>query len=178
MTEILQLLRARDAGAQAALRGRLFPKVLATCAHVLGDSSRAEEIAEDVWTDFLFRDVDRVRDPRAIPAYLRMMSVRRCIHVRDVSRRFDTLDAVTESEPTADVEADLLGGLDRSRTLLRLRACLQLLDRRQRQVVRLRFLHEMTLEQIGEELAVTKQYAGQIVKKSLWRLKRCIRRPV
>jgi len=172
VAELLEQLKARDPGAQQQLRSELFGKIAATCTRLLGDPVKAESVAEDLWMDFLFTHIDKVREPRAISAYLRMMTVRRCLRLREFEAKH--LDLEGGREPATDPEAELLSAIDQPRLQERLTRCLQKLDGRARWMLRLRFFEEQKLEEIGEQASVSKQYAGRVVKQSLGRLRKCM----
>ena len=170
--ELLDQLKARDPAAQAQLRRELFSRVRGTCTRMLRDPVRAEDVAEDIWMDFLFTHVDKVREPRAVSSYLRMMTVRRCMRLREFDARHQELDGATE--PASNPEESLLGQLDQPRLRARLERCLEKIDGRARWMLQQRFFEEQKLEQIGEAAGVSKQYAGRVVKQSLARLRKCM----
>lgn len=172
MVELLKRLQARDIGAQQQLRADLFPKVMGTCARMLRDPARAEETAEDIWMDFVYKHVDSVKEPRAIAAYVRMMTVRRCMRLREQLAKHQEI--TDNQEPADNPEPDILHHLDSGREQHQLKKCIAKLTQRARRILRLRYFHDMKLEQIGDTEKVSKQYAGRVVKQSLETLRTCM----
>ena len=173
--ELLDRLKLRDGQAQLELRQEAFPKVLGTCRHVLKDPVRAEEAAEDIFIDFLYDQVDRVRKSESLWPYLRMMTVRRCIRLRQLERRAKSVDGDDlMPAPTVDAEEPVLCRIDVERDLERLRGCLGRLSNRQKEILRLRFHHELSFSAIGHRLGTSKQYAGRTAKEALGSLRKCV----
>lgn len=167
---MLDRLKAREPDAQQELARELFPRVLKLCRRELrGDL--AEHVAADVWTDFLFFEVDHVRSPDAIPTYLRMMTVRRCRRMQSWQSRHSPLP---ELEPLHGGEDEAVAKLDEQRRIVRLTGCLERLTPRVRGVLRMRFRHGLTQESIGASLGVTRQYAGRLVSAGLDTLRDCL----
>jgi len=169
---MLEKLRARDHRAQQKLRKRLDPKILAVCRHMLQDQALAQETAEDIWMDFLYEHVDKVQKERALGAYLRMMTVRRCVRIRDWQNRHE--EPGDQPPLVGGSEADMAAALDERRQTARLEECLKRLSRRARRIVRMRYRNEMTQESIGKALRVSKQYIGRLIARSLEALRECM----
>jgi RNA polymerase sigma factor (sigma-70 family) len=169
---MLEKLRARDHRAQQELRRRLSPKILAVCRHMLKDEALAQEAAEDIWMDFLYEHVDQVQKERALGAYLRMMTVRRCVRIRDWQKRHEQ----PEDQPplVGGSETEMVTSLDGRRQTARLEDCLKRLSRRARRIIRMRYRNEMTQEAIGKALRVSKQYIGRLIARSLEALRECM----
>ncbi|MGC4119974.1 MAG: sigma-70 family RNA polymerase sigma factor [Myxococcales bacterium] len=171
--DLLTRVKAREPGAQRELRSQVFPRALAVCRSILRDEALAEEVAEDLWTDFLVSHVGSLRSLEALPAYLRLMAVRRAGRVQELRARHDELpERLPDARPGA--ESVLVEESERRRLALQLRDCLGALRPRSRQMVRLRFSHGMTQEQIGSELGFTKQHVGRVLAKSLAALRQCL----
>lgn len=169
---LIDRVRVRDPAAILELRQILFPRLAAVCTHVLKDPALAEEIAEDVWMDFVFDSIQRVEQPEAIGTYLRVMAVRRCVRVRERRMRHEELGE--RSRAGSDPEGEVISALDWPDRRLSLEACLGLLSARARQILRLRFHLDQTQETIGESLGFSKQYAGRVLKRSLEALRVCL----
>jgi RNA polymerase sigma factor (sigma-70 family) len=170
--ELLDGLKEGTTRARAIARQSLFPRVLAVCRRMLSDPILAEDTAEDIWMDFLFLHAARVQSARALPAYLRMMTVRRCIRIRQSRARLAELDENSASNGLA--EDHLVSAVDLMRDQVRLQACLEQLDGRARKILRLRFHLDLTQEAIGQALGVSKQYAGRVIARSLENLRQCL----
>ncbi len=173
--DILARLRAREPGAQKELRRAVLPRLVATCARLLSSASCAEELAEDLWNDFLLLHVERLRHASAIHAYLRMMAVTTCRRRNTRAERFaDLADAQGAAEASVDPESMLSEAVETRRRQARLAQCLSRLAPRPRALVRMRFSHGLTQEAIGERMGVSKQYVGKVLAKTLDSLRKCM----
>ncbi len=170
--DLLSRLRAREPRAQEEIRRRLFPRVQAVCLAMLKESVRAEDAAEDIWMDFLFVHVDKVRKESAVGAYLRTLTVRHCLRLRKWQQRHQELDR--QAPLVVGSEDDTLAEVEKRRLFIRLQACLAKLSGKARRILRLRFCHDMTQLNIGQDLGVSKQYAGRVLAKSVESLRRCM----
>ncbi len=171
--ELLQRLRRREPAAQSELRERYFARTLAVCRHLLRDAVLANEAAEDLWTDFLVAHVDQIESPEAIPAYLRLMAVRRSSRLRDLRERHDELGE-HHVDPAVSAETALADESERRAQVNKLQGCLSGLHPRSRRILRLRFHHGMTQEQIGDRFGISKQYIGRVLAKCLAALRQCL----
>jgi len=169
--EILDSLKRRDASAQRKARSALFPAVRAVCGRMLNDPMLAEHTAEDIWTEFLFQHVDRVRSARGVLRYLRLTTVRRCARVREVSARYIDESTIAERISDAPDAIELVASKQQQQRLM---SCLQRLTGKVRAVLRMRFAEEMTQEAIGQQTGASKQYVGRVLKQALNRLRRCM----
>jgi DNA-directed RNA polymerase specialized sigma24 family protein len=80
--------RARHGDKQAwdALVERYAPLIWSICrSHRLGDSD-AEDVGQSVWLH-LTEQLDRIRDPAALPGWLATTTQRECLRVLGVARR-------------------------------------------------------------------------------------------
>jgi RNA polymerase sigma factor (sigma-70 family) len=169
---MLDALKKRDPHVQLQLRRELFPKVQAVCLALLKDRALAEETAEDTWMDFLYQHVDGVRRAESLAPYLRMMTVRRCVRIRQWRDRHDPAG---EQPPLVGGSEDgMLGSLDRRRQLARLERCLERLTPKARRLLRLRYHHDLAQEAIGKALGFSKQYAGRTLARALELLRACV----
>lgn len=171
-TAMLERLRARDPGAQQELRKRLFGKVKAVCLKVLQNKELAEETAEDIWMDFVYQHVDKVQEEHALGAYLRMMTVRRCVRIRQWQARHDEL--ADQAALSAGSEQDAVNSLDEMNQVELLERCFSRLSPKVRRVLRLRYFSEMTQDAIGQALGVSKQYVNKVLMKSLEKIRACM----
>jgi RNA polymerase sigma factor (sigma-70 family) len=170
---LLRQLRAREHAAQQDVIAGNRTRLLALAGTLVSSSADARALVADVLTDFLFEYVDALDHERAIPAYLRMMTIRRARRFnqhqqrhRDISEREDLVDASPDPAHTAD---------DR-RWKAWLDDCLSALADKSRQLLRLHFGHDLSLSEIGGQLGVSKQAVGKTVQKSLVLLRRCLER--
>jgi RNA polymerase sigma factor (sigma-70 family) len=170
---MLSRLQRRDAEAQLAVwRAEHLPlRQLATS--VLGASSDSEALVSDVFCDFFFRYVDQVRASAAIPAYLRVMVVRRA------RRQASKAHVCSPIQPDVLVDVSdrvAFDHLDRGQWLEWLERCLGGLTTKSRTVMKLHYGHQQSYSQIGTHLSCAKQAIGKIVLKSLEALRRCLER--
>lgn len=170
--ELLERLKARDPDAQVHFRKYVRTHLLAICMRELRDRTSAEDIVEDVLTDFIFDHVDRLRSPRAVHRYLRVTAIRRCRRHRTLAARHATLREETMSRPYSARE--MVAALDQPRRQARLAHCMSRLTTRARQVLRMKFHNEMTNAAIGSTFGFSGQYASRIIGKALTTLRRCM----
>ena len=74
---ILARLHRRDRETQTCVYLTHRPSLLAVAKAILDGRADATQLVTDVFTDFFFRHVDGIRNEEAVPAYLRMMTIRR-----------------------------------------------------------------------------------------------------
>lgn len=171
--EVLAGLRARDPKVQAATWRAVFPRLRRTCSAVLGDPARGEEMAQDVWLDFAYRHVDRVRHPGALYPYLRLMAVRRARRAAARRARFRREGPPPEPVGAPD-ERRLAEVLDSRRQADRLADCVDALTPRARQMLRLRVHREESLGAIGRAFGISKQAVDKAIRKALAALRTCL----
>lgn len=168
--DFLKRLKARNPRAQERLVRDFYPRMFAVSRRILRDDRRAEDLANDVISDFLFSYVDNLQSAAAIPAYLRMAVVRRAVRTRERLEKDAPID--TQGHSTPDVD----DAIDQDRAKLRLRKCLEALQTRDRTLVRMRFDEGKTQDEIGAAFGFTKQYAGRALKRVLADLRACVER--
>ncbi|HEY3451329.1 MAG TPA: sigma-70 family RNA polymerase sigma factor [Myxococcales bacterium] len=167
----LDRLRAHDPAAQAALfrEHRQGLQRLAAC--LLPPGADAEALVADLFIDFFQVYVHELRSAVAVPAYLRIMVVRRAQRLKARSARQGSLPV---SEP-ADTQAPSPDDAAAQRTYLRwLEECLSALTARARSVLRLQYGHGLTFAEAGAQLGVSKQAAGKMSLKSVQSLRECL----
>jgi RNA polymerase sigma factor (sigma-70 family) len=157
---------------QAALRARLFPKMVSLCQRILDDRVLGKETAEDVWTDFVLFHAATVRSEAATEAYLRVIAVRRCRRVRMIQARHDPITELADSREGP--ESELIAADEDRRRQSRLAHCLSQLDHQAQRLLRMRYHLGMTQESIGQQLGVSKQYAGRILARTVAGLRSCV----
>jgi RNA polymerase sigma factor (sigma-70 family) len=170
--DLLDKLRVQDRQAQLELRASLLPKAIASCRHVLREKELAENIAEDIWMDFIYQHVDQLKEAKAISSYLRMMTIRRCIRINQWRQKHDTLEE--EASLAVGSENEVVHNIDQQKYLWHLDHCLAKLNERNRRVMYMRYFQEMTQEAIGQALDVSKQYVGRVIKTSLAAIRTCL----
>jgi RNA polymerase sigma factor (sigma-70 family) len=170
---VLAKLKKRDSQAQEQFRRRIRPKIYAICMHILADPVRAEDSCEDILMDFFDKHVDKVRDDRALNAYLRMMTVRACVRIRHWLQRHEAVD---QQDPfiSDNMEDSCIESIDSMVTQAKLTKCLAHLTEKAQKVFVLRYQQEMTQEDIGDKVGASKQYINRLLKKGLESLRRCM----
>lgn len=169
----LERLKRRDSAAQAELIREETPRVVGVVGSILGKGSRADTLVADLFTDFCMHAVDRVRDGRAVPAYLRMMAVRRARREKErLERHAEWSESAGGVMPDACAEV----ALDAKRRRTKLARCLEGLQARSRETLRLHYGHDLSYSEIGARIGRSKQAVGKAVQKDLEALRRCLER--
>ncbi len=172
---LLQRLQAIENGAQKEAWDRWMPKITAICRRMLHDEAWAEEVAADLWMDFVYDSVQRVRNENAMDGYLRMMTVRRCVRLRDRRKKHQDVEQHGElARDQSDPSELAIQAIDGPTEHARLQKCLGALRQQAQDILRMRFHLGMTQERIGVALGVSKQYAGRVLGKSLEVLRLCL----
>jgi len=170
--DLLERLKQRDPASQQELRLLVFHRVKALCRAILQDEVWAEDMAEDIWMDFLFDHVDRVQHAPAMGAYLRMTTVRRCVRMKSWRKRHDPIDELPDLQhPERELAPDKLA---RQQDKQRLERCLERLKPQARTVFRLRYEEDLTQDQIASAVGVSKPYIWKVLDKGLKALKACL----
>lgn len=170
--ERLRRLQTGDTTAQARFWTEERPGVYGLCARVLGEGAVAEEIADEVLVDFLFGCIQRLTHHDAVGPYLRLMATRRSLRAKTrLARRADgDPDRQRSNERSPEAASELQA------TLLVLERCLEHLTPKAKAVINLRFIGDLTQEQIGRVVGGSKQYIGRVIKESLRTLRACLDR--
>ncbi len=174
----LAALRARQPEALARFRDVALPKLTGLCRRWLQSEALADEVAHDVWLDFVLRYLDEVQRPGAVNAYLQVMAARRCVRLRRQRAR-QVVQADSDGEGGAQRVATLpVDGLHEAEVRLEMRGVERCMDRlapASRRMLRLRFHGDHTQEEIGAAMGTSKQYVGRVLQKSLEALRRCLK---
>ncbi|HZN35543.1 MAG TPA: sigma-70 family RNA polymerase sigma factor [Pirellulaceae bacterium] len=151
--ERLLVLRAQagDAEALTELVERFSPRLRYFLRKLLGEARHrgrslqgdgAEDALQDVWLDVV-RQLARLKDPQALVAWLYRIARDRAYGRLRKSRRAEPLDETSVADSAADE------GEFSPEDAARIHAALDQLPAEQREVLVLRFLEEMTYEQIA-----------------------------
>ncbi|HKA07624.1 MAG TPA: sigma-70 family RNA polymerase sigma factor, partial [Gemmataceae bacterium] len=98
---LARFLRSRDESAFAALVERHGPMVLGVCRRALGDVHAADDAFQATFLA-LARNASRVREPRALAAWLYGTAVRVAQHARRAARRIEARERKAPLRPSAD----------------------------------------------------------------------------
>jgi RNA polymerase sigma-70 factor (ECF subfamily) len=130
-----------DEAAFAELVARYSPRLRYYLRKMLDDSPAAEDALQDVWFD-VFRGIARLADPAALPAWL--FRIARDRSWRVLRKRRPTHRPLAEDDLIDD--GDSVFSLEEA---ARIHTGLDVLPPEQREVLVLRFLEEMTYEDIA-----------------------------
>ena len=93
-----------DKQAWDALVGRYAPLIWSICRRYRLGRADTEDVGQTVWLR-LVDQLDRLRDPDALPGWLVTTTRRECLQVLDTARRTDTLGLVQAAEDAPDQQA-------------------------------------------------------------------------
>jgi RNA polymerase sigma-70 factor (ECF subfamily) len=171
LSEQLLVLRCQvgDEAAFAALVERYGPRLRYYLRKMLGRPGEVEDALQEVWFD-VFRSVGRLGDPRAFPTWLY-----RIAHDR-AARHFRRARPAPEPLPNGEVGEDAGAGDFTAEDAEQVHAALDALAPEHREVLVLRFLEEMSYEEIaratGGQLGTVKSrihYAKRALRRALER---------
>jgi len=169
LSVLVERLKADDEDARAHLWTHYWDLVFGRCLKVLHNKADAADVAVDVLTDFMFKRVYKLSEPKAMRSYLRLAAVRRALKWRDMRDRNSSMGDEVMADPT-----DRSASYEVSAMMPKVSACLSELSPKAIQVIRLRFGQEMTNEKIGKLVGGSKQYIGQLLARSLKALAKCL----
>jgi RNA polymerase sigma-70 factor (ECF subfamily) len=166
--ERLLVIRAQagDDAAFAELVERFSPRLRYFLRKLLSSAHDAEDALQDVWLDVL-RALPRLTDPQALVAWLYRIARDRAFARLRKTRRHEQLP---DNSNIADIPADDDGDFS-AEDAAQIHAALDKLPSEQREVLVLRFLEDMTYEQIA---TVTNSNLGT-VRSRLHYAKRALR---
>jgi len=171
--EVLERLKRHDRVTQEQLYRDEKGRLMAIAVSILRNPDEAESLVSDLFTDFFFHYVERIRESRAIRAYLRIMCQRRARRQRARMYRHTELEPEQVNyDPTDDTEALVERGLYSEW----LQSCVGQLNPRAREVLKLHFALDMSYSEIGAQQGKSKQAVGKTVLKSLDLLRSCLER--
>jgi RNA polymerase sigma-70 factor, ECF subfamily len=136
--------QAGDEAAFAELIERYSPRLRYFLRKVLASADGAEDALQDVWLDVL-RHLPRLADPQALKAWLYRIARDLAFgRLRKAKRNEQPLDEANVPDPAAEEENDFS-----AEDAARIHAALDELPAEQREVLVLRFLEEMSYEEIA-----------------------------
>jgi len=136
--------QAGDDAAFAELVERYSPRLRYFLRKVLASADGAEDALQDVWLD-VFRHLQRLADPQALKAWLYRIARDRAFgRLRKAKRWEQPLDEANVVDPAAADENDFS-----TEDAAQIHTALDELPSEQREVLVLRFLEEMTYEEIA-----------------------------
>ena len=174
----LSLLASGDRrGAAAAMIATHEAVVFGYCVRLLRDRELAEDVAQQVFTE-AHRDLDRFRGESTLRTWLVGIAHHRCGDaIKSRTRRNFRIeldpDAVTDHVDPASAPTDRL---DQARQAAALESCLEELSDDIRETVLLRFMSDMTYEEMSGLLGRKADTLCVRVARALPFLKRCLER--
>lgn len=143
-----------DADAMAILVQRWQPRLFGFALRVLGDRDAAEDAVQSSWVDVV-RRINSVNDPKSIRPWLFRIVANKCTDtLRKRSKRRQSA-SVADAEQVPDPEAEKRQIAARqSDRVARIRDEMKTLDAGQREVLRLYYLEDLSIESIAKQLSV------------------------
>jgi RNA polymerase sigma factor (sigma-70 family) len=113
VADLVEGARNHEQPAWDALIERYAPLVWSICRRNRLDHAEASDLSQEVWLR-LVEQVDRIRDPAALPGWLATTTQRECYRFVRAARRVHAVECVTDAgeipDPTVIVEQELLAG--------------------------------------------------------------------
>jgi RNA polymerase sigma-70 factor (ECF subfamily) len=151
-TELVSALKAGEPDAPAVAWNRYAPLVFGICSRALGSEIEAEDLTQDVFSR-LFARIGTLRKPSAFRSFVTSFAIRTVKWElrRRRARRFLTLSATGDlpEAPSGFVSADNRYALQRFYQIL------DKLSTRERLVLVLRHVEEMTLDEIAVSMSIS-----------------------
>jgi RNA polymerase sigma factor (sigma-70 family) len=104
VTDLVMRARTGDQQAWDALVGRYAPLVWSICRRYRLDRADAEDVAQTIWLR-LVDQLDRLRNPDALPGWLVTTTRRECAQALDTARRTGMLGLALAAEDVPDPQA-------------------------------------------------------------------------
>ncbi len=143
---LLAAIRSGDERAMTEIYERYSPTVYSVALRILGDTSAAEDILQDVFMQ-LWRNADVFNPERgSLPGWLAVITRNRAI---DSLRKRRPEADITET--VVSIEPDLAGRVDWSRMLEKIRGTLEGMPAPQRHVLEMAFFDGLTHVEIAEK---------------------------
>jgi RNA polymerase sigma factor (sigma-70 family) len=98
---LVERARGGDEHAWDELVKRYAPRVVAICHRYRLDRADADKVGESVWLQ-LVDQLDRIRDPAALPGWLATTTERECLRALRTARRYDPTSSPGQSQVPPD----------------------------------------------------------------------------
>jgi RNA polymerase sigma-70 factor (ECF subfamily) len=162
-TELVEALKAGQADAPAVAWNRYAPLVFGICSRALGSEIEAEDLTQDVFSR-LFARIGTLRKPSAFRSFITSFAIRTVKWElrRRRARRFLTLSATGDlpEAPRGFVSADNRYALQRFYQVL------DKLSTRERLVLVLRHVEEMTLDEIADSMGISLATVKRTIRRA------------
>jgi RNA polymerase sigma factor (sigma-70 family) len=171
---LLQRVASGDRGAFALLYQLTSAKLYGICLRLLGNEAEAQEVLQEVFLT-VWRKADRFDAGKAgAITWLSVLARNRAIdRIRQRPREADDIDAAAEipdGAPSAFVV------VEQAQDSARLSACLDELEERARNMIRLAFFEGATYPQLAAQAGVPLPTMKSWVRRGLQRLRGCLER--
>jgi RNA polymerase sigma-70 factor (ECF subfamily) len=174
----LSLLAKGDRrGAVAVLMSTHEETVFAYCVRMLRERETAEDVAQQVFTE-AHRDLEKFRGEASVRTWLIGIAHHRCADaIKSRNRRISKIElspeAVTDHVDPTSTQTEQL---ERARLVAALEKCLEELSEDIRETILLRFLSDMTYEEMSKLLGRKADTLCVRVARALPILKECLER--
>jgi RNA polymerase sigma factor (sigma-70 family) len=168
---LLSQLRQRQRMAQENVIATQGSALRALAASHLICPNDAQSLVADVFTDFLYSYVDNLQHEKAVPAYLRMMVIRRARRQNQRASQHRDLEGLDFASTNNRDPSQMV---DEGRRSTWLDECLGRMAERPRRLLRLHFGQDMSLSTIAAQFNISKQAVGKTVQKCLIFLRSCL----
>lgn len=155
-------------GATEELARRALRVSLRTVTAMLGDRDLAADVAQDAAIDVV-RGAHRIRDPATLDAWIHriavrhaMRAVKRARHRQSVERPLDEITPVVEAGGLGDTTHRIV---ERRELAATVRAALTTLPPKQRMALALRYVHDMSYEQIADAMGERVSNVGVLISR-------------
>lgn len=143
-----------DSDALAKLVTRWQPRLLGFAVRVLGERHAAEDVVQASWVDVV-RRINSVKDPKSIRPWLFQIVANKCKDKIRKRSRQRLHESAVQAEQVADPSVDQKESQSRhSDQISMLRRKMKSLDDGQREVLRLHYLEELSVDAIAKRLAI------------------------
>jgi RNA polymerase sigma factor (sigma-70 family) len=170
-SNLLERLKRRDPEAQESLLNAEKRRLQALAATLLNSTGDVAPLVADVFTDFFYSYVDQLEQERAIPAYLRIMTIRRA---RRLTQRRSQEDDIFACDLADTAGGDVVEAIEARMWLPWLEDCSALLPEKARKILRLHFGHDLGPSEIAVQFGVSKQAISKTIQKSVAQLRLCL----
>lgn len=165
--KLLEAYRSQEPDAAGQLAARALRIALRTAGGMLGNPEHAGDVAQDTAVEVL-RGAHRVRNPETLDAWIHRIAVRQTMRLikrnRSRAKREVPLEEFAEGLELAgrDLPQD---AAERRELAEALRGAIDLLPPKQRMALVLRYVHDLSQDQIAQAMGVRPGTAGALISR-------------
>ncbi len=164
---LLAAFRSQDPDAADRLAERALRIALGTATAMLGSREHASDVAQDTAVEVL-RGAQSVRNPDTLDAWIHRIAVRQTMRLirrnRVRAQREVRLQDVSPAIEPADLRLPH-DAAERRELVEALKGAIDLLPAKQRMALVLRYVHDLSLEQIADAMGIRPGTAGSLVSR-------------